>query len=61
MKKIGTWIGAAALALVLTGCDVTQGSSCSQVGSQTTNKDGTLYTCVKNTQTGKGFWYRGMG
>lgn len=45
MKKIGTWIGAAALALVLAGCDVTTGASCDQEGSKNTNKDGTTYTC----------------
>ena len=45
MKKIGPWVGAAALALVLAGCDVTPGGRCDQEGSKATNKDGTAYTC----------------
>lgn len=52
-------LGAAVLSLALVGCDVGSGGSCDQIGSQHTNKDGTLYTCAKNVQTGKGYWYKG--
>jgi hypothetical protein len=45
VKKIGTWVGAATLALLLAGCDVSTGEACSQEGGKATNKDGTTYTC----------------
>lgn len=64
MKRTITAL-AAVLAVVFLGAagcgNVTSGGACDQIGSQHTNEDGTLYTCVKNTQTGKGFWYKGKG
>jgi len=51
---------AAVLAVVFLGAagcgDVGQGGGCNQVGSKHTNKDGTKFTCVKNQDTGKGYW-----
>lgn len=52
-------LGFVVLAMTLTACEVTQGGACNQVGSQHTNKDGTLYTCTENPNTGKGYWYKG--
>jgi len=43
----------------LGACDVTESGPCNQIGSQHTNKDGQIYTCAKNMDTGKGYWYKG--
>ena len=56
MKKLGMIVGAAARLLTLTGCDVVQGGGCNQVGSRHTNKDGTKFECIRNVDTGRGFW-----
>jgi hypothetical protein len=59
LKTLGAAIGVVAMTLTVAGCDVTQGGACNQIGSQHTNKDGTLFTCAKNQDTGKGYWYVG--
>lgn len=35
------------------------GGPCDQIGSTATDKQGQLWTCVKNQTTGKGYWYKG--
>lgn len=57
VKILGSALGLLAILLSVTGCDITPGGSCSQVGSQHTNSDGVVYTCKVNTQTGKNYWY----
>jgi len=47
------------MVIALTGCDPTSGGACDQIGSQTTDSHGQLWTCAKNVQTGKGYWYKG--
>lgn len=59
MRRTTIGICAAVLALTLAACDVGSGGACDQIGSQHTNKDGTLFTCAKNQTTGKGYWYKG--
>ena len=42
------------------GCDrPMSGGPCDQIGSTATDKQGQLWTCVKNQTTGKGYWYKG--
>jgi len=56
MNRVGVWIGAAALALVLAGCDVTPGGKCSAEGSKATNRNGVSYTCAKLLPKGTLVW-----
>lgn len=58
MKRLIIAVTATALTFTLTACngDVTQGTSCDQIGSKHTNKDGTPFVCQRNVDTGKGFW-----
>lgn len=56
MRNAKIVLGAAVLALALAACDQTPGTSCDQVGSRHTNKDGTVLECIRNVDTGKGFW-----
>lgn len=35
------------------------GGACSPIGKVKTDRDGQLWTCAKNAQTGNGFWYKG--
>lgn len=59
MKRTAIMIGTVVLVLTLSACDVAPGGACNQIGSQHTNKDGTLFTCAENLNTGKGYWYKG--
>jgi hypothetical protein len=41
------------------GCNEVSGGACDQIGSQRTDSRGQLWTCAKNLNTGKGYWYKG--
>lgn len=59
MKNAKVWVGAAALALVLAGCDkrdVLPGGACSFEGDKNTNSNGFSYTCAKVPETGRLIW-----
>lgn len=59
MSKIGTWMGAAALALALAACDttnITPGGACSAEGAKHTNTTGYTYTCKTDPGTGRRIW-----
>jgi len=59
MRNTMMVIGFIAACLFSSGCDVAQGGPCDQIDSTATNKDGQVFTCVKNRTTGKGYWYKG--
>lgn len=61
MKKTLAALGIAISAVLLSaaGCDPMSGGSCSPIGKTMTDSKGQVWTCAKNLQTGKGYWYKG--
>ena len=55
MRLIIATAGLVGALLMLTGCDVTPGSKCSQQGSKATNSNGYTYTCAP-IEGGKLIW-----
>lgn len=60
----GSWVAAAFVVAVAAGSSCEgpmSGGACSPIGTTKTDSKGQLWTCVKNTETGNGFWYKGRG
>lgn len=60
----GKTIAAGVLGLALAlggpaGCAPRSGGACSPIGATQTDDSGQLWTCAKNLNTGKGYWYKG--
>lgn len=61
MKKALSVLGLT-ITVVLLGaaaCDPVSGGACSPIGKKVTDSKGQVWTCDKNRQTGKGYWYKG--